>query len=353
VSCLPTPEAIRIRGTDDANPVLLLMQLGPGLPIINDARRFERLLGLEQAFRVVYWDQRGTGLALRQKAPISVELMVDDTVALLEHLHDRFGGKTLVAGFSFGATFATYAAVRRPDLVAGLVAVGLDIDIPLAEQHAYDFALRTARERGNRRAIRQLEAIGPPPHIDAKRFSTRGRWMANFGGVATNLNYQGMIRSYVVSLIRSPDYSLADVVRSIRGVSRAQDALLPDLASTDLVSAVPRLEVPIVFAQGRRDQVAPGEATQRFHDSVIAPSKELVWFDNSAHTPHLEEPDKFRDLLMKVRQSLAGASAPKPPPHLDRTGYPHSVATRRAPEPPDGPPRAGGRWSTRGTPPPR
>ena len=60
--------------------------------------------------------------------------MVDDTVALLELLRDRFGGKTFIAGFSFGATFAAYAAVRRPELVAAMVAAGMDIDIPAAEE---------------------------------------------------------------------------------------------------------------------------------------------------------------------------------------------------------------------------
>ena len=39
---------IRVRGADAANPVLLLMQQGPGLPMINEARRLERLLGLER-----------------------------------------------------------------------------------------------------------------------------------------------------------------------------------------------------------------------------------------------------------------------------------------------------------------
>jgi pimeloyl-ACP methyl ester carboxylesterase len=93
--------------------------------------------------------------------------MINDTVSLLEYLRDRFGGKTYIAGFSFGATLAAFAAAQRPDLVGTLVATGMDIDGAAAANGAYEFALRTARQRGNRRATRQLEAIGPPPHLSA------------------------------------------------------------------------------------------------------------------------------------------------------------------------------------------
>ena len=200
-------QRIRVRGADASNPVLLLMQQGPGLPIINDARRLERLLGLEKAFTVVYWDQRGTGLSspsLRKdpnRFEISVTRMVDDTMTLLELLHDRFGGKTFVAGFSFGATFAAYAAAQRPELVAALVAAGMDIDVPAAEDNAYAFALDAARRRGNRRAIRQLEAIGPPPHLTTNQFSTRVRWATNFGGVTSGQTYATLVRGLLASLV--------------------------------------------------------------------------------------------------------------------------------------------------------
>src|SRR4029077_18805228 len=98
-----------------------------------------------------------------------------------------------------------------------------------------------------------------------------------------------------------PDYSAAAVIRTLRGISASQKALLPQLANTDLVRTMPRLDVPLVMAQGRLDQGAPAEAAQRFHDSLTAPSKQLVWFERSAHTPHLEEPAKFRDLVMNLR----------------------------------------------------
>jgi pimeloyl-ACP methyl ester carboxylesterase len=295
---------IRIRGMNATNPVLLLLQQGPGLPMINEARRLEQLLGLEQAFTVVYWDQRGTGLSLRKNSSpgdLSPARMVGDTVALLELLRDRFGGTSFVIGFSFGATFAAHAAVQRPDLVAALVAVGMDIDIPAADNNAYEFVRRTARQRGNRRATRQLAAIGPPPHLSARQFGTRVRWAANFGGVATGATYNSLLRALLSSLVRSPDYSVADIIRTVRGITATQAALLPQLATTDLVRTMPRLDVPIVIVQGRHDQVAPGEAARRFHDALTAPSKKLVWFEQSAHTPHLEEPGKFRDLLLNVR----------------------------------------------------
>jgi len=307
-------QRIRVRGVDAANPVLLLMQLGPGLPMISDRQRMQRLLRLEDDFTVVYWDQRGTGLSsppLRtgpDGLAVSVPRMVDDTVSMLELLRDRFGRKPIVAGFSFGATFAAHAAARRPELVAALVGTGMDIDVRAAEEHAYAFALGAARQRGPRRAIRQLEAIGPPPHTDPDRFRTRARWVANFGGVTTGATYRDIGRTLLVSLLRSPDYSIADVLRALRGVTASQAALLPELAGTDLVRAVPRLDVPVVLVQGRRDQVAPGDAAQRFSDSLAAPSTHLVWFEASAHTPHLEEPARFRDVLLSVRAGQLAAT---------------------------------------------
>ncbi len=297
-----TTQWIRVRGSDPSNPVLLLIQQGPGLPMINESRRFERVLRLEQAFTVVYWDQRGCGRSRRRRtapAEISAERMVDDTVCLLELLRDRFGRAVFVAGFSFGGTIGAYAAARRPDLVGTLVTVGMDVDGAAAANSAYDFALTAARQSGNRRAIRELEAIGPPPHLAAKQFATRARWATNFGGFARDETYGSVSRTLLSSLVRSSDYSAVDILRTVRGLR--SPALLSDLASLDLVRSLPRLEVPIVMVQGRHDKIAPRDAALRYADALQAPSKRLVWFGNSAHTPHFEEPERFRDLLLQIQ----------------------------------------------------
>ena len=101
--------------------------------------------------------------------------------------------------------------------------------------------------------------------------------------------------------MRSSDYSTGDVLRTIRGITARQAALLPELATLDLVRTLPCLDVPVVMVQGRLDQVAPGAAAERYANALEAPRKQLVWFENSAHTPHLEEPETFRELMMRVR----------------------------------------------------
>jgi pimeloyl-ACP methyl ester carboxylesterase len=299
---------IRIRARTAGRPPLLLVQMGPGLPMLSEVRTFERLLSLEDDFTVIYWDQRAIGRSLRSagdaRERASLPAMVSDTVQLLARLRERFGAPALVLGFSMGAMIAARAAAERPDLVAALVTVGLDIDGPAAEHNAYEFALAAARARKNRRATRQLEAIGPPPHLQGRQFATRARWAANFGGVRGGYTYNSIARGLVLSMLRSPDYSLGDTARAIRGVMAAQAALQPELAVLDLARLLPRLSVPIVMVQGRRDQVAPAAAAQRYAELLQAPSKQFIWFEHSAHLPHLEEPERFRELLAKVRLSL-------------------------------------------------
>jgi pimeloyl-ACP methyl ester carboxylesterase len=122
--------------------------------------------------------------------------------------------------------------------------------------------------------------------------------------VRTGHTYSSMARGLLASMLRSPDYSLADTVRAFQGITAAQAALLPELARLDLPHTLTRLNTPIVMAQGRHDQVAPPSVAERYAELLEAPGKRLVWFERSAHMPHLEEPGRFRQLLAQVRSGL-------------------------------------------------
>jgi pimeloyl-ACP methyl ester carboxylesterase len=57
---------------------------------------------------------------------------------------------------------------------------------------------------------------------------------------------------------------------------------------------------PVFFAEGRHDQLAPVEVAERYFSGLVAPAKEWVLFENSAHFPQWEEKERFHDLLVNT-----------------------------------------------------
>ena len=292
-----------VRGRSRVSPVLLLVQAGPGFPMIHEARALEKALHLEDRFRVVYWDQRGTGKSFSPAegtGRLRVDDLVGDVRAMVGALCARLDvDQVHVVGFSFGGSIAAVAAALRPEMLRSLTLVGPDVDLAEAEQFAYAFALAEAERRGRGRALRALRDIGPPPHMDAKRFLARIKWVTNFGGIDRGATFASLVLANVWRLLASPRYSLGEVARAIRGMSVTQGRLLADLQRFNLLARASHIRVPVAVFQGRHDVAAPPKLTQRYYEGLAAPQgKQLVWFEDSAHMPHVEEPVRFRQALI-------------------------------------------------------
>jgi pimeloyl-ACP methyl ester carboxylesterase len=83
------------------------------------------------------------------------------------------------------------------------------------------------------------------------------------------------------------------------------ELLHPQLMKLDLFSAVPQVEIPVFLAEGRHDRVVPAPIAAEYFNQLKAPSKDLTWFENSAHMPDIEERDKFHQLLLREVLPLA------------------------------------------------
>ena len=55
--------------------------------------------------------------------------------------------------------------------------------------------------------------------------------------------------------------------------------------------------MPVYFFLGRHDYQIPSTLAERYLNDLEAPKKELVWFENSAHSPQYEEAAKFNRLI--------------------------------------------------------
>jgi pimeloyl-ACP methyl ester carboxylesterase len=292
-----------LRGNLDARRVLLVVQQGPGFPLIQDARAFERALRLESEAVVVYWDQRGTGKSRRaEPSTINLEQSVADVRALVEALCARLGVERMdILGLSIGGTFATMAAARDPKRIGHVVVVGLDVDWGESERYAYAFARAEAARRGARRALRQLEAIGAPPHDTAKKFQTRARWVATYGGINRRRGFLGLLWDTASRVLRSPHYTLGERLPILGAISTTLELMLAPVNHFDLRPTVTRIEVPIAFFQGRKDVGTNPEVVASYAAALDAPrGKSFVWFEDSAHMPYYEEPVLFRAAILRV-----------------------------------------------------
>lgn len=298
---------ILIRGNDIKKPLLLKLHGGPGQAEMATVR-FNRLL--ERDFVVVEWDQRGAGKSAQAIDPLSamtIAQLVEDTHDLTELLLARFQQKKLIlVGSSWGSVIGIETIGKYPQLYRAFVSTGQIANFREGMDVGYGFLLSEANKRSNAKALSDLTRIGPPPYVGAGsdgKSETYGKWLEAFGGMwhgAEKFDRVGWMTSSV-------EYAWPEKLRYTHAASKSFAVFLPQLAAVDLGSTVPIVGVPVYFAVGRFDRMAPFEVSQKYFAMLAAPSKEWIWFENSAHFPQWEEMQKFHDLLVNqvVPETLA------------------------------------------------
>jgi len=68
----------------------------------------------------------------------------------------------------------------------------------------------------------------------------------------------------------------------------------------DLKPHLPSIRVPTLIIVGRHDWITPVECSEEIHRLI--PNSRLEIFENSGHSPQLEEPERFQQV---VREFLA------------------------------------------------
>jgi len=204
---------VMIRGESVDNPPLILLHGGPGFPEMRLFRHFNA--PLEKSFTVVYWEQRGTGKSFDRKIPTSsltIERFIADLDELVEAMRKRLGkNKVAIYGHSWGSALGVLYAARFPDKVAAYVGTGQIGDWPASELSSYAFTLAEAERRNSRKALKELRAIGAPPHTFWKMVVQR-KWLLRFVGIARGMSLWKFFRI----TLGGPESSIFDLPNILR-----------------------------------------------------------------------------------------------------------------------------------------
>src|SRR5688500_13138810 len=149
-----TRQAVKVRGADRGNPILLFVHGGPGSVEMPMSWSFQRpWVGY---FTAVQWDQRGAGkpFPLNDPAalapPMTLDRYRDDAIELIELLNKKYGKRKIVLmGHSWGSAVGLAVAAKRPDLLHAYVGIGQAIDFRENERLGMAWTIERAKREGN------------------------------------------------------------------------------------------------------------------------------------------------------------------------------------------------------------
>ncbi|HSJ16971.1 MAG TPA: alpha/beta fold hydrolase [Solirubrobacterales bacterium] len=84
----------------------------------------------------------------------------------------------------------------------------------------------------------------------------------------------------------------------------ASYAMWAETSRLNLLDLVPALEMPVFFLLGRNDHWVAPEASVAYFEALTAPSKGVVWFEQSGHEPFVDEPAKFNRAMAELARPV-------------------------------------------------
>jgi pimeloyl-ACP methyl ester carboxylesterase len=290
-----------IKSKDAANPVLLFLH--GGIPDYFLTQRYPT--GMEEYFTVVWWEQRGSGISYSADiAPetMTLEQMILDTLEVTNYLRQRFGKeKIYLMGHSGGTFIGIQAAARAPELYYAYIGQAQMSNQLLSETLAYEYMLEQFKANGNTDMVRKLEAApasmtGGTPHA----YRVLRDPAMHILGIGTTHEMNSIITGVFLPSWQSRDYTLTEKINLWRGKAQSGIATLWDeMITTDLAQQVTELEIPVYFISGVYDYTCSYTLSKDYFDKLKAPIKGFYTFEQSAHSPMFEEPEKMQKILLE------------------------------------------------------
>ena len=288
---------IRIRTRSLSYPVLLFLHGGPG--VTDRHLVLKSCEPLTDCCTLVCWDQRGCGKSCTPASleeDFCIDTFIEDARRVVEYLCRRLGKqKIYIVGHSWGSILGVLLAQKHPEHIAAYVGMGQFCEGVENELLSYEFVLAEAERLGDRRAVRKLRAIGAPVegrYKSKKDMRVQRDYLTRYGGGCWKKR-EGIVKSILLPLVKTPEYRLTELPLMVKGVLHSQECMVDEIVALDFFRSVPELTVPVVLTEGRHDQNTPASIAERWFKALKAPEKRWIWFEDSAHSPIHEEPERW------------------------------------------------------------
>jgi len=243
-----------VKGPRTGIPVLFIH----GFPFSRQMWRYQ-VDALKQDYHVITYDVRGHGGSDTGDGQYSVEMFVDDLIAVLDHLKLR---SVVAVGLSMGGYIVLRAIERHPERFRAIVLCDTR-----SEADGNDGKVKRARQV-----------------IDLGRSEKSG--------------LKGFTDSFVKAVFHAKTITdKPEVVREIRDIiantplPSIRGTLLALAGRTDTTASLYQIAVPTLILVGRHDAITPPSASNAMKDKISGAELHLI--PDAGHLSNLENPEEF------------------------------------------------------------
>lgn len=217
---------------------------------------------------VLRYDTRGHGASAVPEGPYTLEMLADDAIALLEELGIQ---KTVFCGLSMGGMTAQTLALKRPDLLRGLILCDTSSRYDAEARQQWKERIAAAEENG----------------MDSMVEATIDRWFS-----PEFCEHHGQEVDAVRAMIRTTPLA------GYKGCAAA-------ISNLDLTDRLHEIHVPTLAIVGENDPGTPVSA----HEVIAAkiPSADLLVLPRARHLSNIEDSLGFNTALRAFLMEHSGA----------------------------------------------
>lgn len=286
-------QKILIQSKDSNNPILLWLHGGPGGTAMFSSHYYTD--SLLNHFTVVNWDQRGAGLSYRpdlDTTSISEEQIILDAQELTKYLIKKYKKqKIFILGHSFGSVIGMHLAERYPKYYNAYIGMGQVVDFERSVDIVYEWLVDTLKSVDDKDGLEKIQKTGMPDIWLVRKYGGEMHAKVDVGEIIKNcpLYYEGY---------------LDDRYNALKFTRKYMNKYSSETPKP--VKEIKNVTIPVYFFVGKYDHVpsCASIVTQDYYSELEAPKKKLIMFQESAHSPNLEESDKFQEELIKILKDI-------------------------------------------------
>ncbi len=270
----------RLLGEGPATPVVVIHG-GPGMP----HHYMEPFAFLADRCPVLFYDQVDCGSSERPGDPArwTIDYFVDELLQLCHHLGFE---RVYLAGHSWGAILATQAALSGRLIVESMMLVSPCFSVPRLIQDMV--RLKGGLPESIQRIFARHEQAGTTRSVEY-RIASMTYYQAH---MCRTLPFPAPLQAAFEAVGEA-------VYRHMWG--DAETSVTGTLKNYECLAELKRLHMPVLLMCGRNDETTP-ETTASYQHLIERAA--LVVFEHSAHFLHLEEPQRFRQVVLDFMDSI-------------------------------------------------